>query len=47
MPHLLEGRKTLTIRTHQIKEVGQLQGQLRSHSAINNYKAVGFAAQAP
>jgi hypothetical protein len=42
-----KGRKTLTIRTHKIKEVGQLQGRLRSHSAINSYKAVGFAAQAP
>jgi ASPIC and UnbV/FG-GAP-like repeat len=42
-----KGRKTLAIRTHKIKDVGRLQGKLQSHSAINSYKAVGFAAQAP
>ena len=42
-----KGRKTLTIRTHKIKDVGRLQGKLRGYTAINEYKAVGIAAQAP
>jgi len=42
-----KGRKTLTIRTYKLKEVGRLQGKLRSYATINNYKAAGFAAEAP
>src|SRR5437764_6578661 len=42
-----KGRKTLTIRTYKLKEVGRLQGKVRSYAAINSYKAVGFSAQAP
>jgi len=42
-----KGRKTLTFRTYKIKDVGRLEGKIRSYSAVNGYKAVGFAAQAP
>ncbi len=42
-----KGRKTLTIRTYKIKDVGRLQGRVRSHSMINGHKAVGFVAEAP
>src|SRR6266542_4516028 len=42
-----KGRKTLTIRTYKLKEVGRLQGKLRSYSTINGYTAAGFAVEAP
>ena len=41
------GRKTLTIRTHKIKEVGHLQGKLRTYTSVNRYKTFGFAVEAP
>ena len=42
-----KGRKTLTIRSYKIKEVGKVKGKVRSHSAINGHQAVGFVADAP
>lgn len=42
-----KGRKTLTIRTHKIKEVGHLQGKLRTYTTVNRYQASGFAVEAP
>jgi hypothetical protein len=42
-----KGRKTLTVRAYKIKDVGRLQGKLRTYATINGYKAAGFAAEAP
>ncbi len=42
-----KGRKTLTIRTYKIKEVGRLAGKIRTYSTVNNYKAAGFVVEKP
>jgi hypothetical protein len=42
-----KGRKTLTIRTYKIKEVGRLQGKLRTYTSVNNYKTSGFVVENP
>ena len=42
-----KGRKTLTIRTYKIKEIGRLQGKLRTYTSVNGYKASGFVVEAP
>ena len=38
---------TLVVRTHRIKEVGRLEGTLRTYSAIHRYDNVGFTVQPP
>ena len=42
-----KGRRWLTIRTHRIKEVGRLQGRLRTYTPINWTKGSGFVVEAP
>ena len=42
-----KGRKTLTIRTHNLKEVGHLEGELRAYTTVNNYNAAGFVISGP
>jgi hypothetical protein len=38
---------TLVVRTHRIKEIGRLEGTLRTYSAIHRYDGAGFTVQPP
>jgi len=42
-----KGRKTLTFRTYNIKDVGQLHVKLETYTPINRYEGSGFAVEAP
>ena len=42
-----KGRRIFTLRTHQIKDVGQLHIKLQSYTTFNSYKGTGFAVKAP
>lgn len=42
-----KGRKTLTIRTYKIKEVGLLQGKLRTYTTVNSFEGQGFKVEGP
>ena len=38
---------TLVIRTHRIKELGRLEGTLRTYSSIHRYEGAAFAVERP
>ena len=38
---------TLVIRSHRIKELGRVEGTLRTYSSISRYEGVAFAVQPP
>jgi hypothetical protein len=42
-----KSRRIFTIRTRRIKEVGRLQGTLRSYTTFNRYEGSGFVVDAP
>ena len=42
-----KGRRTFTIRSHKIKEVGQTHIRLQSYTTFNRYEGSGFAVEPP
>jgi hypothetical protein len=42
-----KGRRIFTVRTHEIKDFGQLHIKLQSYTTFNSYKGTGFAVKPP
>ena len=42
-----KGRRIFTVRTHKIKELGQLHIKLQSYTTFNRYEGTGFAVEPP
>jgi hypothetical protein len=42
-----KGRRTFTIRTYKMKEVGQAHIKLQSYTTFNRYEGTGFAVEPP